>query len=92
MAEAKVLYEKDIERTEADTGTLFRYAVVLFALGNEQEATARFEAALEKEYLPNSELHNLKQYIPLKVMQMFFKVIDRTYPDPERTRGCTAAN
>jgi hypothetical protein len=35
MAEARALYEKDLPRTEAGGGMLFRYAIALFALGQE---------------------------------------------------------
>ena len=42
MPEAKVLYEKDIKRTEEDPGRLFRYAITLSAVGSEGEATKRF--------------------------------------------------
>jgi hypothetical protein len=90
MSEARVLYEKDIERTEADGGTLFRYGVVLYALGDEKEADIRFKAALEKQYLPSTELQNLRQYIPLRVMAMVYELIDRTYPVLNLARSCAA--
>jgi tetratricopeptide (TPR) repeat protein len=90
MAEARVLYERDIERTEQDGAMLFRYAVVLSALGNEQEARDRFETVLEMNYLPYDELHNLKPYIPPSVSKMFYEMIDRAYPVPQPAKSCVA--
>jgi tetratricopeptide (TPR) repeat protein len=88
MAEARVLYEKDIERTEQDGAALFRYAVVVSALGNEQEARNKFETVLGMNYLPRDELHNLKPYIPPGVSQMFYEVIDRAFPAPQPAKSC----
>ena len=39
MAEARALYEKDIGPTESDGGSLFRYAIALYATGDESGAT-----------------------------------------------------
>jgi hypothetical protein len=92
MAEARALYEKDLVRTEADGGMVFRYAIALFALGQEAEATKRFDAAIRgKHYLPSDELQNLKRYIPLNVRQMAYEVIDMTYPAPKPVQTCPAA-
>jgi Pentapeptide repeats (8 copies) len=92
MAEARALYEKDLPRTEADNGMLFRYAIVLFALGEEAEATKRVDAAIhDKQYLPSDELQNLKRYIPPSVRQMAYEVIDMTYPAPKPVQTCPAA-
>jgi hypothetical protein len=90
MAEGRVLYEKDIERTEQDGAMLFRYAVVLSALGNEQEAGDKFKTVLEMHYLPHDELHNLKQYISPGVSQLFYEMIDRAYPVPQPAKSCVA--
>jgi uncharacterized protein YjbI with pentapeptide repeats len=92
MSEAKALYEKDMGRTEKDAGRLFRYAVTLFAVGNESEAAKRFEAAIKgMHYLPRDELQNLKQYIPLSVRLMAYEVIDMAYPAPKPVQSCSAA-
>ena len=84
MPEARALYEKDLKRTEDDGGMLFRYAITLYATGEEAAAHAKFETAIrEKEYLPSTELQNLKQYIPIKVLGMAYELMDRRYPAPE---------
>jgi uncharacterized protein YjbI with pentapeptide repeats len=93
MAEARALYEKDLDRTEADGGMLFRYAVALYATGEEGAAHAKFENAIrQKEYLPSTELQNLKQYIPLKVLGMAYDLMDRRYPAQQLNQSCPAAN
>ena len=93
MPEARALYEKDLGRTEADGGMLFRYAIALYATGDETAAHARFETAIrEKDYLPSSELQNLKQYIPNKVVDMAYDLMDEPYPAPKIDRSCPEAN
>jgi hypothetical protein len=93
MPEAKALYEKDMARTEADKGMLFRYAIALYATGEESAAHASFENAIrEKQYLPTSELQNLKQYIPIRVLGMAYDVMDMAYPAPKLNQTCPAAN
>ena len=58
MPEARALYEKDLARTEADGGMLFRYAVTLHATGEQSAAQPRFETAIrEKQYLPGAEVY-----------------------------------
>ena len=92
MPEAKALYEKDLARTEGDPGTLFRYAIALNATGDEGPAQVKFETAIrEKQYLPSTELQNLKQYIPIKVLQMAYDVMDETYPKLKANQTCPAA-
>ena len=92
MAEARALYEKDLERTVADGGTLFRYAIALYATGAQNEARTKFETAVrEKQYLPSSELQNLKQYIPGKVLDMSYDLMDKAYPAPKLEQTCPAA-
>jgi uncharacterized protein YjbI with pentapeptide repeats len=91
MPEARALYEKDSARTESDGGALFRYAITLFALGQESEAVEKFDAAIrQKQYLPSDELHNLKRYIPLNVRRMAYDAIDATYPAPKQVQSCPA--
>jgi uncharacterized protein YjbI with pentapeptide repeats len=92
MPEARALYEKDLARTEADGGMLFRYAVTLHATGDESAAQARFVTAIgEKQYLPGAELHNLRQYIPGTVVAMAYDVMDKAYPAPKLDQSCPAA-
>ena len=89
MAEARALYEKDIGPTEADGGSLFRYAIALYATGDESGAHARFETAIQKmHFLPSSELQNLKQYIPIKVLGMAYELMDQAYPAPKLGLSC----
>jgi hypothetical protein len=91
MPEARALYEKDLERTEADEGMLFRYAIALYSTGEEDAAHAKFEKAIrQQEYLPSSELQNLKQYIPIKVLGMAYDLMDRRYPAQKLNRSCPA--
>jgi uncharacterized protein YjbI with pentapeptide repeats len=91
MAEARALYEKDLDRTEADGGMLFRYAIALYATGEEGAADAKFENAIrQKEYLPSTELQNLKQYIPIKVLGMAYDLMDRRYPAQKLNQTCPA--
>ena len=93
MTEARVLYEKDIARTEADGGMLFRYAVTLYATGEKSAAQDKFENAIrEKQYLPSTELQNLKQYIPNNVSGMAYHLIDMAYPAPKPDQSCPRAN
>ena len=71
-------------RTEADGGSLFRYAVALYATGEEAAAHAKFETAIrENSFLPTSELQNLKQYIPINVLGMAYDLMDKSYPAPQ---------
>jgi Pentapeptide repeats (8 copies) len=92
MREASALYEKDIVRTEADGGRLFRYAISLFALKREDEANQKVNDALfSKQYLPTDELKNLKQYIPDEVRKMAYNVIDMAYPAPRPAPSCPVA-
>ena len=89
MAEARALYEKDLGPTEADGGSLFRYAIALYATGDEAAAHARFETAIRKmHFLPSSELQNLKQYIPIKVLGMAYELMDQSYPAPKLGLSC----
>jgi tetratricopeptide (TPR) repeat protein len=89
MPEARALYEKDLKGTEADGGSLFRYAIALYATGEETAAHAKFETAIrENHFLPSSELQNLKQYIPAKVMGMAYDLMDRSYPTPQLDLKC----
>jgi Pentapeptide repeats (8 copies) len=91
MDEARALYEKDLDRTEADGGMLFRYAIALYATGEENAAHAKFETAIrQKEYLPSTELQNLKQYIPIKVLGMAYDLMDRRYPAQQLNQTCPA--
>ena len=92
MPEARALYEKDIARTEADPGMLFRYAIALYATNEPNAAQPRFETAIrEKQYLPSTELQNLKQYIPIKVLRMAYDAMDAAYPAPKLNQACPAA-
>jgi pentapeptide repeat protein len=89
MPEARTLYEKDLGQTEADGGMLFRYAITLYATGEETAAHAKFETAIrEKEYLPSTELQNLKQYIPIKVLGMAYDLMDERYPTQKLNQTC----
>jgi hypothetical protein len=89
MAEARALYEKNLDLTEADGGMLFRYAIALYATGEEAAADAKFENAIrQKEYLPSNELQNLKQYIPIKVLGMAYDLMDRRYPAQKLNQTC----
>ncbi|MEY9136503.1 hypothetical protein ACVMII_005400 [Bradyrhizobium diazoefficiens] len=89
MSEARALYERDMERTEKDGGMLFRYAITLFAVGNEREAGEKFDAAIKgMNYLPSDELQNLKRHIPLSVRRMAYDAIDMAYPTPKPVRNC----
>jgi hypothetical protein len=91
MPEARALYEKDLVRTEADGGMLFRHAIALYATGEQSAANAKFETAIrEKQYLPSSELQNLKHYIPGKVLVMAYDVMDKAYPAPKLDQTCPA--
>jgi hypothetical protein len=91
MAEARALYEKDLGPTEADGGSLFRYAIALYATGDEAAAHAKFETAIRKmHFLPSSELQNLKQYIPFKVLGMAYELMDQSYPAPKLDLSCPA--
>jgi hypothetical protein len=91
MAEARALYEKDLERTVADGGTLFRYAITLYGTSAKDEAHAKFETAIrEKQYLPSSELQNLRDFIPDKVLDMAYDLMDRSYPAPKLNQTCPA--
>jgi uncharacterized protein YjbI with pentapeptide repeats len=91
MPEAKALYEKDPARTGADGGMLFRYAVTLYATGEENAAHAKFEKAIrDAKYLPSSELRNLKHHIPGKVLVMAYDVMDRSFPAPKLDQSCPA--
>jgi hypothetical protein len=93
MPEARALYEKDLARTEGDPGTLFRYAIALYATGDAGPAQVKFETAIrEKQYLPSTELQNLKQYIPINVLRMAFDVMDETYPKLKANQTCPAAS
>jgi uncharacterized protein YjbI with pentapeptide repeats len=90
MPEARVLYEKNLDLTEKDRGMLFRYAIALYATGEESAAHARFETAIrQKGYLPSTELQNLKQYIPIKVLGMSYELMDRLYPAQKFDQACT---
>jgi uncharacterized protein YjbI with pentapeptide repeats len=90
MPEARVLYEKNLDLTEKDRGMLFRYAIALYATGEESAAHARFETAIrQKGYLPSTELQNLKQYIPIKVLGMSYELMDRLYPAQKFDQSCT---
>jgi hypothetical protein len=92
MPEARALYEMDPVRTVADGGRLFRYAITLYATGDEAAAHAKFEDAIvQKEYLPSTELQNLKQYIPLKVLGMAYDLMDRLYPAQKLNQTCPEA-
>jgi tetratricopeptide (TPR) repeat protein len=91
MPEARALYEMDLKGTEADGGSLFRYAIALYATGEQAAADAKFETAIrENHFLPGSELQNLKQYIPVKVMGMAYDLMDRSYPAPQLDLKCPA--
>jgi uncharacterized protein YjbI with pentapeptide repeats len=90
MPEARALYEKDLGQTRQDGGSLFRYAVALYATGDEAAAHAAFETAIgDKHFLPASELQNLKQYIPIKVLGMVYDRMDKSYPMPQLDQSCT---
>jgi uncharacterized protein YjbI with pentapeptide repeats len=90
MPEARALYEKNLDLTEKDRGMLFRYAIALYATGEESAAHARFETAIrQKGYLPSTELQNLKQYIPIKVLGMSYELMDRLYPAQKFDQTCT---
>jgi uncharacterized protein YjbI with pentapeptide repeats len=90
MPEARVLYEKNLDLTEKDRGMLFRYAIALYATGEESAAHARFETAIrQKGYLPSTELQTLKQYIPIKVLGMSYELMDRLYPAQKFDQACT---
>jgi hypothetical protein len=92
MPEARALYEMDLARTEADGGSLFRYAIALYATGEETAAHAKFETAIRgNNFLPSSELYNLKQYIPINVLVMAYDLMDRSYPAPKLDLKCPAA-
>jgi hypothetical protein len=89
MPEARGLYEKNLDLTEADGGMLFRYAITLSATGEEAAAHAKFENAIrQKEYLPSTELQNLKQYIPIKVLGMAYDLMDERYPTQKFNQTC----
>jgi hypothetical protein len=89
MPEARALYEMDLARTEDDGGTLFRYAITLYATGAEEAAHAKFEKAIgQQEYLPTTELQNLKQYIPVKVLGMAYDLMDERYPTQKLNQTC----
>ena len=89
----EALKKKDLARTEEDPGTLFRYAIALYATGDEGPAEVKFDTTMrEKQYLPSSELQNLKQYIPIKVLQMAYDVMDETYPKLKAKQTCPAAS
>jgi Pentapeptide repeats (8 copies) len=90
MKEARAIYEIDLEKTAADPSMLFRYAIALFATGQEADADKTFKDALDKQYLPRDELQNLKQYIPLPIRQMAYKIIDDLYPAPKNAQTCQA--
>jgi hypothetical protein len=91
MPEARALYEKDMTLTEADPGMLFRYAVTLYATNDANGAESRFETAIRQmQYLPGTELQNLKQYIPLKILRMAYDAMDAAYPAPKLNRSCPA--
>jgi uncharacterized protein YjbI with pentapeptide repeats len=91
MPEARALYEKDLARTEADPGMLFRYAIALYATNEPNAAQPKFETAIrEKQYLPSTELQNLKQYIPIKVLRMAYDAMDAAYPAPKLSQICPA--
>ncbi|MGH6642335.1 MAG: pentapeptide repeat-containing protein, partial [Bradyrhizobium sp.] len=93
MSEARALYEKDIARTEADPGMLFRYAIALYGSKDPNAAQSKFETAIsEKQYLPSTELQNLKQYIPRKILNMAYEAIDAAYPTPKPNQVCPATN
>jgi uncharacterized protein YjbI with pentapeptide repeats len=92
MPEARALYEKDLKGTESDGGSLFRYAIALYAAGEQTTALAKFETAIrERHFLPSSELQNLKQYIPVKVMGMAYDLMDRSYPAAQLDLKCPDA-
>jgi hypothetical protein len=90
MPEARALYEMDLGQTEADGGSLFRYAIALYATGDEAAAHAAFETAMHGKlhFLPSSELQNLKQYIPIKVLVMAYDLMDKSYPAPQLDQEC----
>jgi hypothetical protein len=89
MPEARALYEKDLGETRNDGGSLFRYAIALYATGDEAAAHAAFETAIRKmHFLPTSELQNLKQYIPIKVLGMAYELMDQAYPAPKLDLTC----
>jgi tetratricopeptide (TPR) repeat protein len=91
MPEARALYEKDLGETKNDGGSLFRYAIALYATGDEAAAHAAFETAIRKmHFLPASELQNLKQYIPIKVLGMAYELMDQAYPAPKLGLSCDA--
>lgn len=90
MADAKAIYEMDLERTKADPGALFRYAIALFAANRATEADQAFKDAIGKRYLPRDELENLKRYIPPAVRQMAYTVIDNAFPAPKDGPTCEA--
>jgi uncharacterized protein YjbI with pentapeptide repeats len=93
MPEALALYEKDIKLTEADPGMLFRYAVALNANDKANEATPKFETAIrDKRYLPMTELHNLKQYIPFQFLGMAKDVMKAEYPEPKPATSCPSGS
>jgi hypothetical protein len=39
--------------------------------------------------LPSTELQNLKQYIPIKVLGMSYELMDRLYPAQKFDQTCT---
>ena len=89
MAEARALYEMDLGAIEQSAEMLFRYAIALYATGEEDAALAKFETAIRRKgYLPSTELQNLKQYIPIKVLGMAYNLMDRRYPSQQRNPNC----
>jgi hypothetical protein len=96
MQEARDLFEKDLAQTQDNSAMLFRYAVTLFAAGQQgdalqKDALQKFDTAINQmHYLPSHELQNLKRYIPLDVLQMTYKALDLAYPAPQPAQSCPA--
>ena len=67
-------------------------AFLQHATGDEAGAHARFETAIRKmHFLPSSELQNLKQYIPIKVLRMAYDLMDERYPTQKANQTCPEA-
>lgn len=91
LNEAKALFEeaKDLSN---DAGVIFRYAVALNALGEEQDAADNLaEAMEEQDYTPTHELYLLKRFITGRSGPFLSKWKEITDDDEEEPPGAESS-
>jgi tetratricopeptide (TPR) repeat protein len=94
-AEAERLLS-DALRANQDEGVLFRYAVILWMQGNEQQALIHLTKSIVRNYSPSHELYVLRNLIPASLESAIETASNRSQgaaakqpcpPRPDNSRG-----